>query len=200
MSAHPGNVTDDSFSDFLVNEISLSGEVLHLRDIGIPPEVEQPEESSEAAAVPSTEGNQNETSADSQGAADGSSAACDGSAATLPTELEFAEHADWPSATTVELRRHFSDDTIVALRRLFDEGRTPPPRQDSGWGSREKQRTEQVNEEEQAMNVGADPRPSQGRGRGSGRGGRGGSNSNPFSARDSREVVTQVSDHGACGD
>lgn len=114
-------------------------------------------------------------------------------AASLPAELRFEDHVDWQTSTTFQLRKHFSDDTIIALRHLFDEGRNPPPRQDSGWGSRERQRSEQVNEEEQAMNVGAASRPSQGRGRGAGRGGRAASDGNPFKARDSREVVTQVS-------
>ncbi|EJT49021.1 pseudouridine synthase [Trichosporon asahii var. asahii CBS 2479] len=109
--------------------------------------------------------------------------------ASLPADLNFEEHADWTTSTTIGLRPHFSDETIVALRRLFDEGRNPQPRQDSGWGSREKQRTEQMNEEEQAMNVGSGPQPSQGRGRGNGRGGA--PNSNPYKAKDAREVVTQ---------
>lgn len=183
-----------SFTDFLVNEISLSGNVLHLHDIGIPPEIEQPEEvSAPAASTLQTESTPPVTAGEEiklpteVGAAKKS---CDDEvAASLPVELEFEEHGDWPVSTTVGLRQHLSDETIIALRRLFGEGRNPPPRQDSGWGSREKQRTQQVNEEEQAMNVGADARPSQGRGRG-----RNASNGNPFKAKDSREVVTQVRD------
>lgn len=184
------------FTDFLVNEISLSGEVLHLRDIGIPPDVEQLEEGTSQTSAPDVE---SKPSASATGDAvapqeggDESQPVIDDTAASLPAELQFEEHVDWQAATTTGLRKHFSDETILALRRLFDEGRTPPPRQDSGWGSREKRRSEQVNEEEQAMNVGTDARPSQGRGRGAGRGGRAAPNSNPFKANDSREVVTQV--------
>lgn len=185
-----------SFTDFLVNEISLSGQVLHLHDIGIPPELEQPDEVPVAAVLSPHKGS-NTLSASADTAAsekeEGGDTTCkDDLSASLPDELQFEDHPDWNTSTTVGLQKHFSDETIIALRKLFDEGRNPPPRQDSGWASRQKQRTEQVNEEEQAMNLATDAQPSQGRGRGNGRSGGTGPSSNPFKAKDSREVVTQV--------
>ena len=165
----------ERFTDFLVNEISLAGEILHLREIGKPKETEQ----NAPAPAPSAE-----TTEDTEAAAD------------LPAELQFEPHADWTAATTVALRPHLSNDTIKALHALLLDGKTPRRAQDSGWGSRQVAQQQKVTEEEMAMNQDAapvdnTPAPSQGRQRGRGRGGhRGGGRD--FVA-DTREVVSQVS-------
>lgn len=164
------------YTDFLVNEISLDSEILHLKDIGKPvePEPEPSEAPKEAAAVPAPE--QDETDVG------------------LPAELQFATHANWSQKTTVALRSHFDDKTIISLHALLVEGKNPPPKQDSGWGSRPTQRTEQT-EEEMALNIQEQPAPTQGRDRGKGRGGRQGGKGGrdgPWKAEDTREVVSQV--------
>jgi tRNA pseudouridine13 synthase len=157
-------LTLSRFTDFLVNEISMSGDILHLKNIGKPEEapqqVEQKDETPQAVAQ------------------------------DLPAELQFEVHPDWTPSTTAALRPHLADETIKALHALLFDGKHPRPTQDAGWGSRQARQEDKANEEEMAMNQ-SDPAPvAQGRPRGRGRGGRMGGGRD--FVKDTREVVSQV--------
>lgn len=172
----------------MVNEISLSGEILHLKDISMP------QEQQEQAAAPSVTPVDHTTDSTSTGQPGDTV-----DSAELPTELQFEDHPSWPSSATHMLRPHLSDDAIVALHGLLLEGKTPKPIQDAGWGSRVGRSSETPipSEEEMAMNAQPDNAPSQGRSRGRGRpnrGGRGGGSrgQETWHPEDTREVLSQV--------
>lgn len=167
--------TDSRYTDFLVNEISLSGEILHLEDIAEPQEVEESAAPQEASAQPVLP----------------SSVESD-----LPETLQFEALPDWPAVTTHALRLHLSDDTISSLHALLVEGRHVGAKADSGWGQRQAQQLQKSNDEEMALNQDQGTSiPAQGRQRGRGRGASSATGRNP--SVDDREVVSQVSIVGA---
>ncbi|EIW67793.1 hypothetical protein TREMEDRAFT_32838 [Tremella mesenterica DSM 1558] len=113
-------VIKQRFTDFMVYEVTPNGEVLHLKDITKPSEPRQ------------------EKRADAE-KSDNGSAEIPEFHAELPTELHFPPSSQWPISTTQYLRKVFSDQSIIALRTLFIEGKVAPRRSDSGWGSRQAQ-------------------------------------------------------------
>ena len=168
----------------MVNEITLNGEVVHLRDITKPhePELDKKPEKSKPAEE--------------------DAAQSDLKIEDLPEALRFEEDKKWPLPATFALREHFSDETIASLHALYKEGKEPPaPKSDAGWGGRVPKAEE--NEEEAAANAvteapaatsgsGRGQGRDRGRGRGRGRGGRGGGGGDrPWNA-DTRKVVSQV--------
>ena len=137
----------------------------------------------------------------------------------LPETLRFKPLPLWTATTTRTLRPVFSDECIAKLYALLLEGKEPPPKVDSGWGSRKARVEVASGNEEAAMNVDgmreeeAPAPPSmygdraggrgQGRDRGRGRGGRGGRGGGRAgdngqwanATKDDREVLSQVSRH-----
>jgi tRNA pseudouridine13 synthase len=135
----------------------------------------------------------------------------------LPENLRFKPLPLWTATTTRTLRPVFSDECIAKLYALLVEGKEPPPKVDSGWGSRKARVEVASGNEEAAMNVvgmreeEAPAPPSmygdrgggrgQGRDRGRGRGGRGGRGGGRAgdngqwanATKDDREVLSQVS-------
>ena len=135
----------------------------------------------------------------------------------LPETLRFKPLPLWTATTTRTLRPVFSDECIAKLYALLLEGKEPPPKVDSGWGSRKARVEVASGNEEAAMNVDgmreeeAPAPPSmygdrgggrgQGRDRGRGRGGRGGRGGGRAgdngqwanATKDDREVLSQVS-------
>ena len=204
------------FTDFLVNEVSLDGTVLHLLDIKKPEEDASKKDKGKSrdsraqqADLPSQHGTTIEGAEPEhvEEREDG-----------LLDELRFEPHASWTSAKTFALRHHLSDAPIKALHDLFVDGRDPPPKQDQGWGQR-KMHEPVIGEEELAMNLdgaavdevsapstqnnerGGGRGQGRDRGWGRGRGGRGGRGGKGGGAReewwmangDTREVLSQVS-------
>lgn len=134
----------------------------------------------------------------------------------LPETLRFKALPLWTASTTRALRPVFSDECLIKLHALLVEGKEPPPKVDSGWGSRKARVEVASGNEEAAMNVDgmrqeeAPAPPSmypdrggrgQGRDRGRGRGGRGGRGGGRAgddgqwmnATKDDREVLSQVS-------
>ncbi|OCF33095.1 tRNA pseudouridine13 synthase [Kwoniella heveanensis CBS 569] len=222
-------VIKQRFTDFLVNEVCIDGEVLHLKDITKPKEPEsapvQGKDNSDGgnehgvttSATPSSgaqeEGNVASTSSNAR--ADDEIKHDDPEYPALPESLRFGAHPQWSASTTLKLRPHLSDETIIALHNLVVEGKDPPPRSDSGWGSRPSKAAsgneEDAMNEENAGNAGNGAGSGsglgngggswggrgQGRDRGRGRGGRGGrgggrGTQGGWRAEDDREVVSQV--------
>jgi tRNA pseudouridine13 synthase len=211
------------FTDFLVNEVGLDGEVLRLKSIGKPvdpfdvpkdrskgkeKEKEEPKVELEAAPAPEAKAEEVEEKKEAEPEND----------EDLPETLRFKPLPLWTATTTRTLRPIFSDECIAKLYALLVEGKEPPPKVDSGWGSRKARVEVASGNEEAAMNVDGMreedsanvPAPSrdngggrgQGRDRGRGRGGRGGGrgggragdNGQWMNAtKDDREVLSQVS-------
>lgn len=185
------------FTDFLVNEVGLDGEILRLKDIGKPTDPydlprEKTKGKSKAESKPDDKEHQEDKQTDAEaaeGAEDAKTEEVDNQD-DLPESLRFDPLPKWTSQTTRTLRPVFSDSTIIAIRALLVQGKNPPPKLDAGWGARKAKVEADVVNEEEAMNV-EDSSPSgittipesimdaargQGRdrGRGRGRGGRGG--------------------------
>lgn len=205
------------FTDFLVNEIGLDGKVLHLKDITKPQEPGSNEKDKEAATVTEEEIANDQTKSTTEVASQSEEPEV---AVDLPENLRFAAHPQWSTSTTLKLRPHFSDETIISLHQLVEQGKDAPPKGDSGWGGRKKdtesaseenaEREEEKKEEgeEAAFNDSASKGRGQGRDRGrgrgkergrgrGGRGGRGGgrnadSGSWWLTYEDEREVLSQV--------
>ncbi|GMK54184.1 hypothetical protein CspeluHIS016_0107700 [Cutaneotrichosporon spelunceum] len=163
-------VIKQRFTDFLVNEISLSGETVHLVDIGLPAEG--------VADVPKG----GPTSEPKAQVADNHPAPAENtSTEELPSQLVFESRSDWTASTTAALRSHFSDATISALHALLLEGKDVKKSVDAGWGGHRLKMTD----EEEEMNIG------QGRSRGHGRQPRGSQGDQSWGT-DKREVVSQA--------
>ncbi|WWC67110.1 uncharacterized protein I206_101017 [Kwoniella pini CBS 10737] len=203
-------VIKQRFTDFLVNEISLDGTVLHLNDINKPkePESEKPKDTS----GPSTSAISQKSAQAGEGDSKEEEEEEKVDISSLPESLHFQPLAHWSNSTTIKLRDHLSDETIISLYELLVDGKTPKPKQDGGWGSRVSSVVQQagkeegaVNEEENAIatagasseNRGQGGSRGQGRDRGRGRDsnrGRGGRDSKGAQGGwkvDSREVLSQ---------
>lgn len=182
-------LTHARFTDFLVNEISLAGDIVHLVDIGLPSDP-QTETSNAATAITempkiSSVEEQPESTKDSTSE----------ELPDLPPQMQFADRPVWPSSITSTLRAHFSDETVIALHELLLDGKDVRPQQDGGWGSRPARSGPAATEEEMAMNMESSSGQGRdrGRGRGNARGGRGGRSDGQWKPEDKREVVSQVS-------
>ncbi|KAF7301777.1 TRUD domain-containing protein [Mycena indigotica] len=140
------------FTDFLVYEIDLDGNVVHLTDVQKPP---TPKGEEEAAG----------TSADAQPAAALTEAAVEeATKEPEPTEPE----GPWPDRFNTRLSEFLSAEAIEKLKGMFLEGPVPPLVSDSGWGSRPGASSSSE------TTTTTEPVVVETRGRGRGRGGRGG--------------------------
>lgn len=214
-------LTVSRFTDFLVNEVGLDGEVLRLKQIGKPTDpYDTPRDKSKgkgkgkaddpvAAATPAP------TESTAEDAKPADDKAEPETQDDLPEKLRFEPLPLWKSETTRALLPVFSEPTIAALHALLVEGKDPPPKSDGGWGSRKARIDAAAGSEEAMMNVeegglnaastviqgGRGGSRGQGRDRGRGRGGRGGRGGGRggeseqwWAGRgDDREVLSQVS-------
>ncbi|CAK9784657.1 tRNA pseudouridine synthase D [Cutaneotrichosporon oleaginosum] len=171
-------VIKQRFTDFLVNEISLAGEIVHLVDIGAPESEAQAGPSNPKPEAAEPKGSEGEGAQGAEGKAEG------------PLGLAF-DHPDWPATATAALREHFSDETIAALHTLLVEGKDVRRPLDAGWGGPRIKMTE----EEEAMNVTV----GQGRDRGRGRQGGRGQSQGGGGGVNKREVVQLIAEKEARG-
>lgn len=214
------SIADGRFSDFLVNEVGLDGEILHLKDISKPkePKLEVPPAPAAEAPKPDEAASKTEVP-DATTGEKGAEAPAESEKPveidikTLPEKLQFEDNPQWPSShtTTLHALGLLSDDAIVALRNLLFEGSTPPRVSDSGWGSRapRKEGVEMTEEEQEMSSMdavvpdGSSGRGGRGRGQGrdrgrgrGARGGRGGRGGGRFGGEDRpvdhREVLSEV--------
>ncbi|KAF7332007.1 TRUD domain-containing protein [Mycena kentingensis (nom. inval.)] len=162
------------FTDFLVFEIDLDGNVIHLKDLQKPtsPKSEEEQEQDESAH---SDGKP-EASAEPAG----------------PEE-------PWPERFNTRLSEFLSEDAILKLKEMFLEGPVPPRVPDSGWGSRpvlaeSTGAAEETTAEAPNIETAQEPTSARGgrggRGRG-GRGFRGGRGGRPGGREDHRKVVTE---------
>ncbi|KAJ4478250.1 pseudouridine synthase [Lentinula aciculospora] len=180
------------FTDFLVNEVDLDGNAIHLKTLAMP--------ESSKKNVPSTAGD-NVNTVDS--VSEASVVKFDEPAEATPTvsASDLAElkpevkqpNEPWPESFNAALAPYLSETAIAHLKEMFLQGPEPPMVPDSGWGGR----TGKGSIEESSSSATEIPvvepesnnRGKRGRGRGRERGrggGRGGSR-----REDHRKVVSE---------
>ncbi|GBE79670.1 pseudouridine synthase [Sparassis latifolia] len=206
------------FTDFLVFEVDLESQVIHLKSLGKPES--SPKSKSDAKVTEPLSPEASTSSAGPRSVSNGS--AIKSEAAEVATDEEtIPPNKDIPAAATEDigetestsqdqdslperitkaLSPFLSEEAIIRVRELYQEGPEPPFVSDSGWGGRQ---AKQSNDEEKPENVemptelqqeesGRSGRGRRGRDRGgrSGRGGRGGRGGGRGGREDHRRVLT----------
>ncbi|KAJ3869447.1 pseudouridine synthase [Lentinula novae-zelandiae] len=162
------------FTDFLVNEVDLDGNVIHLKSLAMPESSKKnPAERANAAPTSSTS-----------------------EPADTKPEVKMPKEP-WPESFNAELAPYLSEAAISQLKEMFLQGPEPPRVPDSGWGGRTgKGSTEGVSssaEEISSAEPESNDRGKRGRGRGRdrGRGGRGGGRGGGLAREDHRKIVSE---------
>jgi tRNA pseudouridine13 synthase len=196
------------FTDFLVNEVDLDNQVVHIKCLGMP-ESKKTIEASGFLDVPMTsgssevdvenrysrkiEGEAGESSTDQTG---NQSEALDTKASTStdeasplyiegtsPSQGPSLPHDPWPDHFTATLANFLSEDAISRVKTMYLEGPEPPRISDNGWGGL-------LSKNGDGGNRGQD-RSGRGK-RGRGRGGAATRSKGPSGREDERKVLSDV--------
>ncbi|KAF5390713.1 hypothetical protein D9757_002685 [Collybiopsis confluens] len=104
------------FTDFLVNEVDLDGNVLHLKSLAMPESTKKDDtRSSTIADEPVIEDQKEELVA--------------------PKSSDI-EEGPWPESFNLKLTPYLSETAIAQLKEMFLQGPEPPRIPDGGWGGR----------------------------------------------------------------
>ncbi|KAJ7590955.1 pseudouridine synthase [Mycena floridula] len=165
------------FTDFLVFEVDLDGNELHIKSLAIP---ESPKK--DPPAPDAMQGVETETPLEV--------------AAAPVVDLPADSNEPWPEHFSTQLAPYLSESAITELKEIFLQGPEPPRVSDSGWGSRPTKSSEDADAVPEAP---AAPETSSKRDRGGGRGGRGGKRedhrkvlSNPIESKPDRTALHQI--------
>ncbi|KAH9853549.1 tRNA pseudouridine synthase D [Lenzites betulinus] len=205
------------FTDFLVFEVDLDSQVIHLKSLGMPESSKKPagEKTVDAAGdtVDASSAEQPLAGEDNPKVAGGveetATPAVNTAPETVPPAAEVGQATEevpkdnepWPERFTESLKPFLSEDVIAHVKTLFLEGPEPPFVSDSGWGGRQSKPVDGKGEasEPSAPTPAPEPEPQgrgkrgRGRGRGDrgGRGGRGGARGGRAGAKeDHRKVIS----------
>lgn len=204
------------FTDFLVYEVNLNGEVIHIRSLGMPSSetkkqveaiedslphpvsqhIHQGGEASSASEQPVTRpGEENDTKAAiAEEPATESKAEC--------TSTEGSKPEPWPESFDSALAPYLSEPLLAQLKQMYLEGPEPPFVSDGGWAGRQQkaadsgtaepspQKVEETIEDDTKASS-RNQRGKRGRDRG-GRGRGGGGRKGDRAAADTRKVVSNV--------
>lgn len=187
------------FTDFLVYEVDLDGNVIHVKSLTKPesspkkkedtkenhpaaeegaPSPQPTSDSTNGPVPPTTE--PSEKADESTEAAENVVAEMAGTPNAAPNcESSQTQNEPWPEQFTAKLTAFLSEETVVKIKELYLEGPEPPFVSDSGWGGRQAKPAEDDNkpegEDTPATPEAPEEEPKQGRGkRGRDRGVRGG--------------------------
>ncbi|OSX60298.1 hypothetical protein POSPLADRAFT_1075036 [Postia placenta MAD-698-R-SB12] len=187
------------FTDFLVYEVDLDGNVIHVKSLTKPesspkkkedtkenhpaaeegaPSAQPTSDSTNGPVPPTTE--PSEKADESTEAAENVVAEMAGTPNAAPNcESSQTQNEPWPEQFTAKLTAFLSEETVVKIKELYLEGPEPPFVSDSGWGGRQAKPAEDDNkpegEDTPAAPEAPEEEPKQGRGkRGRDRGVRGG--------------------------
>lgn len=184
------------FTDFLVNEVDLDGEVIHIKSLEMPrssikKQDDEPVETEMLNDIDIPEKNLQEGTVEQ---------AVDEDIETLEGESD-----KWHDRFTNALKEYLSDELISQLKQLYLEGPDPPFVCDNGWGGRlakaeprdmgaseEKEKLVSQGDLDSSMKDNRGNRGKSGRGRG-GKGRGGGRRGDRNKPEDSRKVVSDVS-------
>ena len=208
------------FTDFLVFEVDLDSQVIHLKSLEMPTSSKKAVEpvsvgdagSAQRAAEPPA---QTDSTSNVSNAMDTVSQQTE-DVETKPTELPKAEAAPadettavtedepWPERFNEALKPFLSEDAIGRVKQMYLEGPEPPFVSDGGWAGRQAQKADDSGDasEEPAEPASTGETAARGkgkrgrdRGRGArgGRGGRGGGRGGrPGAREDHRKVLSDV--------
>ncbi|KIK68015.1 hypothetical protein GYMLUDRAFT_804143 [Collybiopsis luxurians FD-317 M1] len=175
------------FTDFLVNEVDLDGNVLHLKSLAMP-------ESAKKNPAPFSATDEQVMQLDQNSSA---TREFDGSEENITTEDAEKSTDPWPESFNATLAPYLSETAIVQLKEMFLQGSEPPRVPDSGWGGRSVKASPEdpsTSFPESASLPGPETetneRGKRGRGRGRDRGGRGGRGA-ASRREDNRKVVSE---------
>lgn len=177
-------IVKQRFEDFMVYEVDTEGEIVHLKEMGMPedpfnkPKEKKPEEKEKDTVVEEEEAGNGPATAEASTSTTTPATlevpapaeaepevTVEDSAEDLPIELQrLAGNKQWTHSTTRALLPLLPSTAITALHDLLLEGRTPPrpPPEaerpsDGGWGGMK--RRDHAKEEEEAMNEAANGEP-----------------------------------------
>ncbi|CDO71290.1 hypothetical protein BN946_scf184908.g47 [Trametes cinnabarina] len=155
------------FTDFLVFEVDLDGQVIHLKSLGMPEASKKGANSAAAAAAgdttPASSAEQAagtlegfESSIAEPGTQhEGTNAESSAEAAPEPEQIEQKPESDtpaeaepWPQRFTEALKPYLSEDVIARVKELYMEGPEPPFVSDSGWAGRQAKQIPGANQSE----------------------------------------------------
>jgi tRNA pseudouridine13 synthase len=211
------------FTDFLVHEVDLDSQVVHIKSLAMPESGKKdktletadqllPSVSEPIAAVDEGRSNEEQSGATSTNVGD---TVMDNSLSATERNIqnhsgtgevkeeEPASHEPWPERFNTVLKPFLSDDIINRIKKMFLEGPEPPRVSDRGW----EQRTDRSTDDIEMKDV-ADAQAAQGelqlpsgnektakRDRDSGRRGRGGRGQKRAGGgiEDERKVLSDVS-------
>ncbi|KAL5527594.1 hypothetical protein ACEPAG_6395 [Sanghuangporus baumii] len=203
------------FTDFLVNEVNLSGEVIHIRSLEMPSS-----ETKKQTAV--DEGSSHETihkdtaplgqpgdeaveapmaQAEEKKSSSGASVTEERAKGKVEPKPEDVKSEPWPESYNSSLSPYLSESLISQLKQMYLEGPEPPLVSDCGWAGRQQKSLESGNDgasndkegnEETVEEVKASSRNQRGK-RGRDRGGRGrggGGRKGDRTVADPRKVIS----------
>lgn len=199
------------FTDFLVFEVDLDGNVIHLKSLAKPQSsIKKPSDQAETSAeavqdAPSVHAENGDASASGSTVPSGSqSGAQPGASSTdiQPSEERVEDDSPWPDRFTTKLSEFLSPELVEKIKTMYLEGPEPPFVSDNGWGGRQTKlsnaeagdadavpESEQPEAPPEKAGSGSRGRDRGGRGRRGGRGGRGGRHA---TREDHRKVVSDV--------
>ena len=189
-------IEKDSFTDFLVYEVDLDGNVIHVKSL------DKPESSPKKKGAKDTAEGEGESEAQSTPVADAPSADAPNPEEAKPdaeTEEPVPDEGEpWPERFTTTLKQFLSEGVVTRVKELYLEGPEPPFVSDSGWGGRQV-KTADGTEGSSTGTATPQPEPEKAergkggdRGRGRGRrGGRGRERGQPARV-DNRKVLSDV--------
>ncbi|EJD01227.1 tRNA pseudouridine synthase D [Fomitiporia mediterranea MF3/22] len=142
------------FTDFLVHEVNLDGEVIHIQSLEMPSsetkkQVEAPSEK-DGVPIQSADTQEGSTSTSAPVQPEDDAGAGDwvlvepklqeqSEATSTPQEEELEP---WPELFTTRLSPYLSESLIAQLKQMYLEGPEPPFKSDSGWAGRQSKTTE----------------------------------------------------------
>ncbi|KAL0568857.1 multisubstrate pseudouridine synthase 7 [Marasmius crinis-equi] len=204
------------FTDFLVYEVDLDSNVIHLKSLAKPESSKKnvAEKSTEEQGEPSgtTQDNNNAgepmqgietTEAAGQKAQEDNKEpeAAPEETKAEPTSVQEDPKNPWPESFNEKLAPYLSESSIAQLKEMFLQGPEPPRVSDSGWGGRAPKVGEAAPEDaaptpevqESSSSTSGRGRGGRGRDRGRGRGGRGGGRGGS-GREDHRKVLSEPFD------
>lgn len=200
-------LTAHRFTDFLVNEVDLDHQVVHIKSLGLP-ESKKDKTASSVVAEESIDTSTREVT-DVQGSTTseqaGSSNIRQSDDTVVPnvggeeheSEVAVDDEVSWDDTFESSLSPFLSESSIVELKKMYLDGPEPPRVSDNGWVSKVHKISEDVgiSEQDQATGVqssntrrGKNRDARGGRGRQRGRGGRSQGNER----EDHRKVLSEV--------
>ncbi|KAG9317426.1 tRNA pseudouridine synthase D [Chiua virens] len=145
------------FTDFLVNEVDLDHQVLHIKSLGLP----EPSKKDKTLSILTEEIGTDASTREAIDVHDGNTNEQAGSSKTRPLdntvvpnvdevqENQTSDEVTWDDAFEPSLSPFLSESSISELKKMYLEGPEPPRVSDNGWVSRGQKKSGDVTVSEQ---------------------------------------------------